>query len=107
MVKCGELCILHGHEWVKGLVNPVNPARGAFLRTIDCTLVGHGHRTSQHTETSTTGRQITCYSLGCLCQLHPDYAVLNRWNHGFGVLDTTQAGEWRFVNYRILGGKVY
>lgn len=40
IVNLGKLPVLHGHELPKGLTNPVNPARGAFLRTIDCVLIG-------------------------------------------------------------------
>jgi hypothetical protein len=100
----GHLSIVHGHEWSRGLVNPVNPARGAFLRTLSCTLSAHEHRTSDHTERALDGRTITCWSLGCLCALHPEYAVLNRWNHGAAILDNRK--DWRIDNRRIVNGEI-
>jgi hypothetical protein len=47
-VKIGKLTVLHGHE-LNGS-GGVNPARATFLKTIDNVLIGHVHRSSQHTE---------------------------------------------------------
>jgi hypothetical protein len=102
----GKLCILHGHEMGKGISSPVNPARGVYLRGRECCLIGHQHRTSEHTEMSMLGTTVTTWSTGCLCDLHPRYAAMNKWNHGFAVLDLHKKGEWRIENYRILDGKV-
>jgi predicted phosphodiesterase len=59
IVLLGKLATLHGHELPKGLATPVNPARGAFLRALDSLMVGHLHRTSEHTETTLGGKIIT------------------------------------------------
>lgn len=101
----GYLTVLHGHELPKGMTNPVNPARGAFLRSIDITLIGHQHRTSEHTETTMNGQTITCWSTGCLCELHPEYARINRWNHGFATVDLS-GDDFKVTNKRIHHGKV-
>lgn len=105
-IRVGKLAILHGHEFGGGFFTPVNPARTAFLRAKACALVGHLHRTSEHTEQTIDGTTITCWSAGCLCDLHPQYRpVANGWNHGFAVLDVS--GEsWRIRNYRIVDGEV-
>lgn len=103
-IRYGNLMIVHGHEWGKGLTNPVNPARGAFLKTFVCTIVGHQHISSNNGTTSAFGVSIPCWSLGCMCQLHPEYATLNKWNHGFGILDTRR--DWTFNNFRIVDGEV-
>ncbi len=96
-----ELTIVHGHEWGRGVFNPVNPARGAFLRAIDNVLQGHCHRTSDHTESTLRNLMVSCWSTGCLCELNPMYQpIANRWNHGFAVLTT--GANWAVRNYRIV-----
>lgn len=103
-VRLDELWMLHGHETGRAMSNPVNPARGAYLRTQACTLVAHQHRTSEHAETNIGGVVTTCWSLGCLCGLHPQYAKFNKWNHGFAIVHT--GGMWSVDNKRIWRGKV-
>lgn len=103
VIRHGKLIIVHGHEWARGLTSPVNPARGAFLRTITNTISAHQHQSSNHTEHVALGPAVSCWSLGCLCDLHPEYATLNRWGHGFGILDTRE--PWRFSNYKIINGE--
>jgi predicted phosphodiesterase len=48
-IRVGKLTILHGHE-IQNLSTVVNPARGAYLKAIECILIAHSHRTSQHAE---------------------------------------------------------
>jgi hypothetical protein len=107
-IRHGKLSIMHGHEFPTGLTNPVNPARGAFLRAISCVVVGHHHRSSSHTEPTHDGNDITCWSVGCLCDLRPMYRpVANKWNHGFAIIETPRDGtSWRVHNYRIVNGEV-
>ena len=62
IIMAGKLPILHGHEWRAGISTPVNPARGAFLKAIDCALQGHLHRSSEHSESTLLGKLITCWS---------------------------------------------
>lgn len=104
-IKVGKLTLLHGHEFGGGFSSPVNPARGVYLKGKECAIIGHEHRTSEHTEQSMTGTTVTTWSVGCLCDLNPQYRPFNKWNTGFGVLDTAN-GEWSFQNYRIVDGKV-
>lgn len=102
MVMAGELPILHGHELGKsGLGNPVNPARGAFLRAHHSVLVGHLHQTSSHADTNLFHKETMCWSQGCLCELSPKYARVNRWNHGFAYVDVSRSGNYNLQNYRI------
>jgi hypothetical protein len=103
-LKHRQLYMFHGNEWAGGISSPVNPARGAYLKANECCIVAHQHRSSEHTEASASGRITTCWSLGCCCDLHPEYARLNRWNHGFGVLHVRD--DWRFENYRLIDGEV-
>lgn len=100
-IMAGKLPIFHGHELPKGMTNPVNMARGAFLRMLDVVLVGHGHRSSSHTEASWTHREITCWSTGCLCDMSPKYARINKWNHGFAFVEADVSGSFNVENLRI------
>lgn len=106
IVMAGKLPILHGHEWRGGISTPVNPARGAFLKAISCVMQGHLHRSSEHSETTLECRLISTWSTGCLCDLRPAYARINRWNHGFATIDVDNGGEYTVANRRILDGRV-
>jgi predicted phosphodiesterase len=106
-VMLGKLRVLHGHEKGRGVSSPVNQARGAFLRLLSSVLEGHGHRTSEHTERTADGATISCRSTGCLCGLHPDYARVNKWDHGFATVDVAKDGNYVCRLHRIIDGKVY
>lgn len=106
IILAGQLPILHGHEKGNGISSPVNQARGAFLRLNHTVLEGHGHRTSTHSEPDMFGAERVCFSTGCLCDLRPAYAVLNKWNHGFAVVTVHQGGEFDVQNLRVAGGRV-
>jgi predicted phosphodiesterase len=106
IVKIGKLNILHGHELQGG--GGVNPARATFLKTIDNVLIGHCHRSSQHTEPTMSGDVIVTTSIGCLCGMYPDFARINKWNHGFGYVEhDIKSGEYILENLKIIKGKVY
>lgn len=106
-IMAGKLPILHGHELPRGVAAPVNPARGAFMRTLSTALVGHSHRTSAHAEADMWHNEIFCWSTGCLADLTPEYARINRYNHGFAIVDVHDGGEFDVENLRITAdGKV-
>lgn len=97
----GKLPVLHGHEFVAGLSSPVNPARGLWNKLTDTALCGHLHRSSHHSEThSMTKNSVSCWSVGCLCCLSPDYAPLNKWNWGFATVEH-DARSFQVSNYKI------
>lgn len=100
-VMAGKLPIMHGHEVGKGISAPVNTARGLFLRTTSTMLQGHSHRSSQHTEPDWTHNEITCWSQGCLCDMNPEYARVNKWNHGCAFITVNDEGGFRVDNIRI------
>jgi hypothetical protein len=104
-IAVGKLTLLHGDEYKYGITNPVNPARGMYLRSHACTLSAHLHQSSEHTEPDIYGTTVTCWSLGCLCGLHPAYSPFNKWNHGLAELDLS-GKEWQIRNHRIVNGKV-
>lgn len=105
-IKAGHLTIWHGHEVGKGsIAPPVNPARGLFMRTMECGLMGHLHKDSTHTETTSNGKLIACWSTGCLCGLWPRYARVNKWTHSAAFL-RLEHGQFRIEPLRILNGKL-
>lgn len=105
-VMLGKLPVLHGHELPKGIASPVNPARGAWMRTKHSVLQGHQHQTSGHSEPNMWHEETFCWSTGCLCDLTPEYARINRWNHGFATVDVHAGGEFDVENLRIVDGRV-
>lgn len=106
VMQIGELHGIHGHEYIGGITAPVNPARGLFLRGKTSCFQGHNHQTSEHTEPTMSGKMITTWSIGCLSELHPQYMPLNKWNHGFAIIDIGDRGAYQFRNKRIFKGEV-
>jgi hypothetical protein len=100
-IMLGKLPVLHGHELGRSIFSPVNPARGAFLRTHHTVLVGHSHQTSGHADTDMFHSETFVWSTGCLCDLTPEYARVNRWNHGFAWVDIATDGSFSVRNMRI------
>lgn len=107
ILMMGNLPMLHGHEWQTGISAPVNPARGAFLKAKAGVVVSHSHQVSEHSEPNMFGKLITCWSTGCLCQLHPEYARINKWGHGFLLNEVDKDGAYLVQNKRIYQGKVW
>lgn len=105
-IMLGNLTVLHGHELPRGVSSPVSVARGAYTRALVHCIIGHSHRTSHFTEQNIWGHEIRCWSTGCLCELHPEYARINKWNHGFALVQTLNNGEFDVNNYKIKDGKV-
>ena len=106
VINLGQLPIVHGHEFSRGLFSSVNAARGLFLKAKHSCLVAHHHQTSEHTARTISDKMVSCWSVGCLCGLSPEFLRLNNWNHGFATVDVKPSGEYHVSNYRILDGKV-
>lgn len=106
-IRLGMLNVLHGHEYNFAISNPVNPARGLFLRTKASAMCGHFHQSSYHTEKNVNQESVATWSTGCLCSLHPDYRPLNNWGYGFAFVETDKQGKFDVGNKVIRGGKVY
>ena len=106
IIKLGHLNVLHGHEFAGGVFSPVNIARGLFLKAKASAMQGHNHQTSEHSESNLEGKLTTTFSLGCLCELNPEYMPINKWNHGFAIVDIDAKGNFEVQNKRILKGKV-
>lgn len=107
----GALNAFHGHEVGKGTFAPVYPARALFMRIKDSGFAGHWHQSSQYTDTRPLSndehRTQSTWIIGCTCDLEPDYAPINNWNHGHALVDLHEDGSFEFHNRRHIGKKVY
>lgn len=106
VITLGRLNVIHGHEYRPGVSTPVNPARGVFLRTKAVALCGHFHQSSEHYEPTIAGKSLGVWSVGCCCQLSPAYSPLNRWNHGFAVVEVERDGSFHVRNHRVIDGQI-
>jgi predicted phosphodiesterase len=105
IMKAGDLNIIHGHEFGGSVFSPVNIARGLFLRGKVSAMQGHNHCTSSHVERDMNGGVVKTWSLGCLCELHPAYLPINKWNHGFAIVDV-DGKDFNVRNYTIDKGQI-
>lgn len=106
-IMLGKLAVLHGHEYRFAIQNPVGPARGLYMRANVNALCNHFHRSNSYTKKSLDDKVITCWSVGCGCDLHPEYLPLNDWNLGFARVEIDKAGAFRVDNPRCVDGKAY
>lgn len=104
----GKLLVIHGHEFGESVFSPVNPARGLFLKAKTSVMAGHNHQTSAHHENDLNGSPTATFSIGCLCDLSPDYRpfAYTKWNHGFAVVEIEQDGYFTVHNKRIIDGRI-
>ena len=106
-IQLDKLNLVHGHEFGRSIFSPVNPARGLYMRAKATAICGHNHQTSSHVERSMNGSVVGTYSMGCLCDLRPEYAPYNKWNHGFAIV-THRPGDAlsRVENFKIVNGEL-
>lgn len=105
IIQGNGLNIIHGHEFASGFFSPVNVARGLFLRGKTSAIQGHNHQSSEHTESDMNGKITTTWSTGCLCELHPEYMPINKWNLGFAIVEMSDT-DFEVRNKRIYKGKI-
>jgi len=106
IIKAGKLNILHGHEFGRSVFSPVNPARGYYMRAKASVICGHNHQTSEHSENNLEGKVVTTWSTGCLCEIHPQYMPINKWNYGFAYIQVFKDGGFEVDNIKIIKGKI-
>jgi predicted phosphodiesterase len=104
VIRMGKLNVIHGHEYRGG--GGVNPARWLYLKARSVALTSHFHRTSEHHAKDISGKHEAAWSIGCACDLHPRYAILNEWNLGFAMVHLDRDGSFWVRNHRVLDGKV-
>lgn len=104
IVSIGLLTALHAHE-IRG-VGGVFPARTLFMKTMTSSICGDCHRSSEYTAKTITDRFHTCWTVGCLSVLRPNYSPGALYNHGFAHIQTKENGEFKVKNFRILDGQI-
>jgi len=93
-IKVGDYNVIHGHE--KSVSTGVSPSRGLFMKFNAPMVCGHYHAPSEYLKINPiTKERIKCYSVGCLCDLAPQYAPYNEWGLGYMIME--HGGE----NYNI------
>ena len=64
------------------------------------------HNPSHHNEVSMSGRMVGAWSLGCLCQLRPDYSPMTgNAQHGFAHVTIEDGGDFLFRNFKVIEKK--
>lgn len=104
-ILLGGLSVLHGHELAKGFTAPAAPARTGYLKGGVSMLMAHHHTTNEHTKTLLDGSIITCWTTGCLSDLHPPYSPYPGYNHGFANVELA-GGNFAVTNHRIHKGRL-
>lgn len=106
LARINSLAVVHGHEFGKSTFSPVNVARGLYMRAKSSAICGHSHQTSEHTEKDINGKLTTCWSVGCLSELNPEYAPFAKYNHGFAIITKRGKEGFNVQNFRIHDGKI-
>lgn len=102
--KIGHLNFLHGHEIKNG---GKYPARNLIMKCHDNVIVGHNHRPDVAYEFDLDGTPRSVNSIGCCCEMYPEYMTFNEWRHGFGIVRFRESGLHTTENKIIVNGDVY
>lgn len=54
-----------------------------------------------------SGKVVSTWTTGCLCGLHPEFARMNEWNHGFAYVTSDIDGAFTVENKRIVDGRIW
>lgn len=101
IVMAGKLPIIHGHEI--RISQAVSPARGLLLKAKTWAMCAHYHKASMQPGKDLNGKLLTTWSLGCLCDLSPDFSPYgNDWEWGFAIIEFDEKGSFVVHNKRIL-----
>lgn len=107
-VLLGKLIAVHGHEFAGGSMSPVSPAKTIHDRLKESGICGHWHKATNFSDPAPVSGQVTtCWSSGCLCGLHPEWARLNKWGHGLICADIGKDGSYSVDNLRIIDGEAW
>lgn len=103
--QIGKLYYLHGHE-IRASWGAVNIARNLYLKAQDNIIFGHFHQSQEFIQKDINGDVRGSWAVGCLCEMSPDYSIVNNWNHGFAIVEYDDDGEFTVYNRKIINGKV-
>lgn len=104
LVKAGKLNMIHGNEYKGG--GGINVARTLWLRAGDNVIAGDKHKTQTGLKTNIDKKIVGTWSVGCLCELNPDYLVFNEWNLGFAHIEIFGNGDFAVHNKQIINDKI-
>ena len=102
-VVFGDYTIEHGDK-IPG-AGGVVPARTLLMRLKSNSIVNHFHKSSESSQRIYgvgEPTNIRAYSLGCMCDLAPEYMEINEWNHGFCIMSKIK-DKVLVSNYKIEG----
>jgi len=106
-VVFGNYTIEHGDK-IPG-AGGVVPARTLLMRLKSNAIVNHFHKSSESIQRifgAEENTSIKGYSLGCMCDLEPEYMEINEWNHGFAIMkrtkDAVSVNNYKIENNTIL-----
>jgi predicted phosphodiesterase len=105
-VVFGDYTIEHGDK-IPG-AGGVVPARTLLMRLKSNSIVNHFHKSSESSQRvygPGEPTSIKAYSLGCMCDLAPEYMEINEWNHGFAILKRIK-DKVSVHNYKIEGNTI-
>jgi predicted phosphodiesterase len=105
-VVFGDYTIEHGDK-IPG-AGGVVPARTLLMRLKSNSIVNHFHKSSESSQRIYgvgEPTNIRAYSLGCMCDLAPEYMEINEWNHGFCIM-TKIKDKVSVSNYKIEGNTI-
>lgn len=103
-IHAGKLDIIHGHE-PRGGAGSVSPARQFMMKRKVNTIGGHFHRASKQPSKDARGSRSAAWSVGCLCDLTPQYMPDNEWGHGFAMVEV-EGDMFTVHNKEIMNGRV-
>jgi len=101
-----NLTIIHGHEYGRSFANPVGAARWLYLKAGANSMCSHLHASTEYSDRMINDKMVTCWSVGCLCDLHPKYRPLNKWQGGFARVSRLDK-HFKVTNLRVEDGEVY
>ena len=105
-VVFGDYTIEHGDK-IPG-AGGVVPARTLLMRLKSNSIVNHFHKSSESLQRvygPGEPTSIKAYSLGCMCDLAPEYMEINEWNHGFAIMKRIK-DKVSVTNYKIEGNTI-
>ncbi|MDD5361030.1 MAG: hypothetical protein PHN88_02790 [Ignavibacteria bacterium] len=80
----------------------INAGRNTLIKSFENIAFGHLHRSDQFIINTIGKQQIKSFSIGCLCDLNPEYwCYNNNWNNGFGLIINNV-----FQNKRVYGREI-
>lgn len=104
--RLGKCFVFHGHE-IGMSGGARNFARLHYLKDPVNQINAHHHQEDSAKFTKSSGEMDGSWTIGCLCQLAPDYAPFNQWGHGCATVEWDNAGDFRVTQRPIIQGVVH